>query len=39
MNEITGLMRTKAKELLEKGVVERVIGWEKACSFIQQHRL
>ncbi|MGB4511736.1 MAG: hypothetical protein WBI31_08780, partial [Thermacetogeniaceae bacterium] len=33
MNEITGLMRTKAKELLEKGVVERVIGWEKGMFF------
>jgi len=33
MNEITGLMREKAKELLEKGVVERVIGWEKGMFF------
>lgn len=33
MNEITGLMRKKAKELLEKGVVERVIGWEKGMFF------
>jgi len=29
MNEITGLMQAKAKELLEKGVVKRVLGWEK----------
>lgn len=29
MNEITRLMQAKAKELLEKGVVKRVLGWEK----------
>ena len=27
MDKITGLMRTKAKELLENGKVERVLGW------------
>jgi formate dehydrogenase subunit beta len=33
MNEITGLMQKRAKELLEKGEVERVLGWEKGMFF------
>ena len=33
MDKITGLMRTKAKELLENGKVERVLGWEKGMFF------
>lgn len=33
MNEITGLMQKRAKELLEKGEVDRVIGWKKGMFF------
>lgn len=35
MNDLTSKMRTVAKELLEKGEVKYVIGWEKGTLFFQ----